>query len=140
MDSLLTVICRQIYHWLAVSREMDQERKASVIYSVATDGHPVIYWTTNPLLARMCLDSYTKEMTNKQTYPSEVYIFLPIHGKISNQNKLGETPIASGRGIKQDFGHVQLLWLVLKINPCKLGENPSTVSRDNVHTRLCPSK
>ena len=41
MDSLLTVICRQIYHWLAVSREMDQERKASVIYSVATDGHPV---------------------------------------------------------------------------------------------------
>ena len=39
------------------------EREARVIYSLTTDGQPVIDWATNHLLARIYFDSNTQETT-----------------------------------------------------------------------------
>ena len=43
-----------------VSREVDISRaRSAMIYSLTTDRQPVIYWATNPLLARIYFDSNT---------------------------------------------------------------------------------
>ena len=44
------------------------EREARVKYSLTTDRQPVIYWTTNHLLARICLDSNTHTHTHTHTH------------------------------------------------------------------------
>ena len=47
------------------------ERDAQVIYSLTTGRHPVIYWATDHLLARLCFDSNTQK-DERQVYLSDV--------------------------------------------------------------------
>ena len=61
------------------------EREARVIYSLTTDRQAVIYWATNHLLARICVDSNTQETTKRQVYPSDAASFPPLHEKKSRQ-------------------------------------------------------
>ena len=60
---LLTAICWPIYHWLAVSREVNISRAQST-----SDIFTEVYFISN-----------TQETTKRQMYPSEVASFPPLH-------------------------------------------------------------
>ena len=60
---LLTVICCPTYHWSKISREVyiSRAQSASDLFTAKTDRRPMIYWTTNHLLARLYFDSNAQE-------------------------------------------------------------------------------
>ena len=56
----------------------EREARVIVLYSLTTDRQPVVYWTTNHLLARLYFDFNTQETTKRQVNPSEVASFSAI--------------------------------------------------------------
>ena len=74
--------------WRSVVKWIYHEREAQVLYSFTTDRQPLIYWTTNHLLARQDktdFDSNTQEARKRQMYPSDGSSFPPLREKKSRQ-------------------------------------------------------
>ena len=64
------------------------EREVSVIYSLTIDRHPVIYWATNHMFARLHFDFNTQETTKRQVYTSDADSFPPLREKKSRSKIL----------------------------------------------------
>ena len=96
------LVVKWIYH----------KRKARVIYSLATDRQPVIYWATNPLVARLYFDSYSQKPTKRQVYPSDVTSFPPLH--------VIPLQLYMRRSLQSNFlqwkRHLKKCWLLLLVN------------------------